>query len=1054
MAVSFKVPASPKRSIFNMDTFLGVDLTNSGSSIDETRSPNAENMVRFVPGKVRKRTGYTKDVIFGKDINVNYAKDTSSVEKEVVIGDSDTNSWIVVYDLIQILNTKDGNPFDVYVEFDYKSTEDFKVNIGLTPVPKSEEWTHFSYVHQTPADTAHGYIKVLSLLPQSVFIKNFSIMRGKDASYKWTPAPNYFVERANNDTVYGVHIGKTGTFEGNRVVNVNRILNTSDSFETVNLTTSWVDLSSFVFAEPICPGRKIYIEFDYQLTGDPVTITNGNGHMAQDLAPTSTTAHYSGKQTWGLYTNQKYIRAKSSGTSVFSIKNFSAMYEIDAETYDWSVAPEDNNEKFPIEDIYLTGSKNYATTTSYDSSDSANSTTHELDKRFAIESASSHVEGFVHISFDLHTASENTDLNEIEVWLVDETTSPAYGLRIDESTEHYKSKHFECFVASGYNSTNYFTHIGIVYRFNSGGGTCWTYISDINVNEITPRTSYDISPKWYIYHVGTDFYLRASNSKDFTKVYTNANQHLSKSWQFNKKLFILDGKDIYSYAIGDETVQPIGEENGYIPTLTIAKSPAGGGVAYEPLNMLQPAFYETFNGSGTEFFLSFGNLDSTPVKAWVMDSNGMWQEKVEGTDFSVNRGTGMVVFDTSIPTPPITGEDNVKILAYRTVPGYRERVTKCTNGTLFGVGGAEDRLFLTGNPDYPNWDFYSEQFDPTYFPDTGYSALGSEQSAIVGYALVNNYLAAFKDGFDTSQSVFIREGDLVVSQKTYGDQTYEMSEPAFKLINTLQGNGVIAPYAFGYLQTEPLFLTKSGIYAITAQDITGEKYSQNRSFYLNGALTKENNLEDAVATTFNDMYVLAINNQLYILDGLQATRTDKSEPYATRQYVGFHCKDVPAVCLWTDEDALWFGTGDGKVCFFKTDIEDPETFNDDGKEIYCCWETPDLDGKLFYKNKTFRYFAIRMMKALRTSVALWSEKLGAWTFIKEDRTAGLTFDFENIDFEAFSFSTDRSEKVVHTKVRVKKVDKARFRVENGRLNEPFGLIDLALEYIESGNYKG
>ena len=95
-----------------------------------------------------------------------------------------------------------------------------------------------------------------------------------------------------------------------------------------------------------------------------------------------------------------------------------------------------------------------------------------------------------------------------------------------------------------------------------------------------------------------------------------------------------------------------------------------------------------------------------------------------------------------------------------------------------------------------------------------------------------------------------------------------------------------------------------------------------------------------------------------------------------------------------------------------------------------------------------------MMKALRTSVKLYSQKLGNWSFIKEDTSSGIAFDFENIDFEMFSFSTDRSEKVVHTKVRVKKVDKARFRVENGNLNEPSGLFDLALEYIESGNYKG
>ena len=1051
MAVSFKVPKSPKRSIFNMDTFLGVDLTNSGSSIEETRSPNADNMVRFVPGKVRKRTGYTKDVIFGKDVNVNCVKGTSSVEQDFVFGADDTGKWVKILDMARQIRSKDGNAYDVYYEFDYKCTSRFWISTNTIEVPSSDgEWAHFSYVRNMTSTDGVTNISVWTFDEQDIFIKNMSVMYGKDASYKWTPAPNYFVERANNDPVYGVHIGKTGTFEGNRVVNVNRVLSTTNSFETYNVTTSWQDIKDL--GEYIYPGTRLYIELDYRLTGDDVTIWGGGATFGK-LTATSTTEHFSAnaKSSMGY---SKDVKILSDGTSTLEIKCLSIMYQVDQTTYDWSVAPEDNGETFHIEDVYLVGSQNYATATSYDSSDSANSTTHELDKRFQIEDATSKVEGFVHISFNLHTASFNTDLNKVEVWLVNEAPSPAYAIKIDESNEHYKSKQIDCYVSSGVSATDYINKIGIVYKFNSGGGMCWTYISDIQVNEVTPRSSYDISPKWYIYHVGTDFYLRASNSKDFTKVYSSANQHLSKSWQFNQKLFLLDGKDIYSYAIGDETVQPIGEENGYIPTLTIAKSPTGGGVAYEPLNMLQPGFYETFYGDVLNYHLSFGNLDSTPVKAWIMDSNGIWQEKVEGTDFNVNRGIGMVSFFNAVPTPPITGEDNVKILAYRTVPGYKERITKCTNGTLFGVGGAEDRLFLTGNPDYPNWDFYSEQFDPTYFPDTGYAALGSEQSAIVGYALVNNYLAAFKDGFDTSQSVFIREGDLVVSQKTYGDQTYEMSEPAFKLINTLQGNGVIAPYAFGYLQTEPLFLTKSGIYAITAQDITGEKYSQNRSFYLNGALTKENNLEDAVATTFNDMYVLAINNQLYILDGLQATRTDKSEPYATRQYVGFYCKDVPAVCLWTDEDALWFGTGDGKVCFFKTDIEDPETFNDDGKEIYCCWETPDLDGRLFYKNKTFRYFAIRMMKALRTSVALWSEKLGAWTFIKEDRTAGLTFDFENVDFEAFSFSTDRSEKVVHTKVRVKKVDKARFRVENGRLNEPFGLIDLALEYIESGNYKG
>jgi hypothetical protein len=39
-------------------------------------------------------------------------------------------------------------------------------------------------------------------------------------------------------------------------------------------------------------------------------------------------------------------------------------------------------------------------------------------------------------------------------------------------------------------------------------------------------------------------------------------------------------------------------------------------------------------------------------------------------------------------------------------------------------------------------------------------------------------------------------------------------------------------------------------------------------------------------------------------------------------------------------------------------------------------------------------------------------------------------------------------------MRLKKVDKARFRFVNDVVNEPFGIFNFALEFVESGNYKG
>ena len=58
MAVNFKIPASPSIKTYVIGQFLGADFTSDSSTVDETKSPNCENMIRSVPGKIRKRVGY------------------------------------------------------------------------------------------------------------------------------------------------------------------------------------------------------------------------------------------------------------------------------------------------------------------------------------------------------------------------------------------------------------------------------------------------------------------------------------------------------------------------------------------------------------------------------------------------------------------------------------------------------------------------------------------------------------------------------------------------------------------------------------------------------------------------------------------------------------------------------------------------------------------------------------------------------------------------------------------------------------------------------------
>jgi len=564
------------------------------------------------------------------------------------------------------------------------------------------------------------------------------------------------------------------------------------------------------------------------------------------------------------------------------------------------------------------------------------------------------------------------------------------------------------------------------------------YISgSTNVNGVHYRRG-DTSE---FYHIGDKIL------KDNVVLYSGANDAISHAWEFDTNLYIVDGKKMLQYDGDTGQLQPV-QNNAYVPTITIAKDPKGGGTQYESINLLSRTFIETFLGTqnDTDYYLTFGDLTADEVKVWIMDAQGEFQPMSEGSGFSVDRQNGIVQFDNPPGESYLTGEDNVKIEATREdTSGYLDRINKCSFGTRFGVNGAFDRLFLSGNPDWPNADWYSQQWDCTYFPDMGYSRLGSSRSAIVGYSIISNYLAAHKDEMEQDLSIVLREGDLVDN------------EPSFKIINTLQGAGAIATNSFAYLCTEPLFLTRSGLYAVTAQDITGEKYAQSRSFFLNGKLTQEDfdKLQNSFACIFNDMYLLSVDHdRLYILDGLQPIRTDKSEPYATRQYVAFYCDNLPIHYMWEKENRLFFGTQSGKICRFYKDKETQESYNDNGEAICCQWETPDIDGKLFYKNKSLRYIAIRVGAAIATSVELWVMDRGIWKFIKKDTSFGRYFSFQHLIFSKVAFSGNKTQKISRTKVRLKRVDKYRLRFVNNELNEPFSLYNIANEYTENGNYKG
>ena len=115
-----------------------------------------------------------------------------------------------------------------------------------------------------------------------------------------------------------------------------------------------------------------------------------------------------------------------------------------------------------------------------------------------------------------------------------------------------------------------------------------------------------------------------------------------------------------------------------------------------------------------------------------------------------------------------------------------------------------------------------------------------EKNTHSGYTSVGDRIAAHKSG--TTGAVYVRTGSTVTETDNLGNSVETF---AFKTGNVITGHGAIAPHSFVPTDNEPLFLSSTGIFALTASDVTGERYVQSRSFYINPKLLSESNIADA-----------------------------------------------------------------------------------------------------------------------------------------------------------------------------------------------------------------
>ena len=464
-----------------------------------------------------------------------------------------------------------------------------------------------------------------------------------------------------------------------------------------------------------------------------------------------------------------------------------------------------------------------------------------------------------------------------------------------------------------------------------------------------------------------------------------------------------------------------------------------GGSPLEEFNLISRRWKESFlcdTGTEKNFTLSKDNLTKAAVRAWIMDEEGEMQEKTENIDFTVDREAGKIHFDSAVPKAPVTGQDNLIIEAERYFDGYENRINHCRKCIAYDFGGGFSRIFACGNREEPWKDFWCAANDPTYWPDTYYSDIAGEDSAIIGYSVMGNYLAAHISPAPEGRSIVLREADI--------DESGNVS---FPIVRHLQGEEAFAPDSFVFMEKESLFLGKRGVYAVAAEDVSGEKYTQNRSFYINKALCAEPELEKAFCGKWKQFYIISVGGKLYILDTSQKS-FQRGEPLSSFQYEAYLWTDIDARFFWEDEGKLLFGDGEGNVFGFTEG-----KYSDDGRAILAYWTFPDFAGESFWRKKNIRMAAIEAAAFPQNEIRLEYMKDGEWRLLEEWREKISFFSWDSLNWANFTWSGNAHPRTLTLKTKIKKIDKAAFRIVCDKADMAFGIYGFSLEFSEGGRYK-
>lgn len=335
------------------------------------------------------------------------------------------------------------------------------------------------------------------------------------------------------------------------------------------------------------------------------------------------------------------------------------------------------------------------------------------------------------------------------------------------------------------------------------------------------------------------------------------------------------GDSIYALGNADFTkLSGSGENKPFIPTTSIGSLPSGAErEIHQAPNMLTPYRINTFRGDDESFELHLDTrdvdhteddmpqikIDGKPIfselSVWKIETNE--EERYVRWYFGEHGETdkyirlfyhhGVIEIQGQQLTSPYTdGQDNISVQFKKTVDTYKEQIYGCTMAVEF-----DNRIFLSGNKDYPNKIYHSSLDNPFYFADNDIYVDGRDDGKIKQMVSGNDALWVFRD---------TQDGNGVYYHTAVFDDTYGKVYPSAHSNIAISCVGG----AINFLD-DIVFFSPQGMESIT-QNITKEQFAIHKSSLVDRLMLNNTDYKDMVLAEWDGYLLVCIGTDVFLAD--------------------------------------------------------------------------------------------------------------------------------------------------------------------------------------------